>query len=508
MKNILSMEDFLQKQYESIQETLTNSEGNLTELNEGLLTNLFGALLKKDMWSLIKGEEAIKKEFREIDNKLNGFYLTKVKNPNASQNVRQILVDWAGDIYNAKMKAKEESEKNNEDDKDKQISLEDTLSMFSGDSEEKIKKGGVTDETLKSFSKLYKDGLDMKSRIKVKPELEKMLKEVEKVDKKYQKLLDDATGSSSDLKRWANLLKMGMENIIDKLLCGKYDEENKLAKDLEEVQKKDNESMKKKNEEEIKKENEQLKEIDNNRKELFKKCNIQITRTKTAKDFLTNFVKVAGDEKLYESFEIENLKGKTKIKEDAIDFFEKNLGIKLKDKDDKERGCVYAAIFCFNRDVLPDIDNNSKFSSFDKMTGESMHAFTTAFCNILFYAANEANSNGNKISNEMKNFIAHCAMSSNVDLGFGLPFTKDTENLPEPKEGEEDKRVGMLNYFLNKTKEILNKSNEGKPIANGIDTIVKEVVEIAKKLVSENNKKKEQEAKEEQKKEEQENNKE
>ena len=43
MKNILSMEDFLQKQYESIQETLTNSEGNLTELNEGLLTNLFGA---------------------------------------------------------------------------------------------------------------------------------------------------------------------------------------------------------------------------------------------------------------------------------------------------------------------------------------------------------------------------------------------------------------------------------------------------------------------------------
>ena len=163
MKNILSMEDFLQKQYESIQETLTNSERNLTELNEGLLTNLFGALLKKDMWSLIKGEEAIKKEFREIDNKLNGFYLTKVKNPNASQNVRQILVDWAGDIYNAKMKAKEESEKNNEDDKDKQISLEDTLSMFSGDSEEKIKKGGVTDETLKSFSKLYKDGLDMKS---------------------------------------------------------------------------------------------------------------------------------------------------------------------------------------------------------------------------------------------------------------------------------------------------------------------------------------------------------
>ena len=66
----------------------------------------------------------------------------------------------------------------------------------------------------------------------------------------------------------------------------------------------------------------------------------------------------------------------------------------------------------------------------------------------------------------------------------------------------------MLNYFLNKTKEILNKSNEGKPIANGIDTIVKEVVKIAKKLVSENNKKKEQEAKEEQKKEEQENNKE
>ena len=154
MKNILSLEDFLQKQYGSFQESLVNNKENFTKLNEGLLTNLFGALLKKDMWSIVKGENSIKKEFRNIDEKLNGFYLTKIKNPNASQNIRQILVDWASDIYNAKIKAKEESEKKNEDNKDKQITLEDVLFMFSGESEKKIKESGVTDNTLKSFLKL------------------------------------------------------------------------------------------------------------------------------------------------------------------------------------------------------------------------------------------------------------------------------------------------------------------------------------------------------------------
>lgn len=488
MKNIMTLEEFL------------SQDRNISEINEGLLSNLFGAIFRRDMWSAVKGEESIKKEFREIDNKLDGFYLTKIKNPNASQNVRQTLVDWAGDIYNAKVKAKDDLDKMDEFKKEKE-SLESLLAVMSVRAEnEKELEGKISEETKKMLSKLKTALAANKEKSKI---VSKMDEEVKKTDDKYQKELDDLTSSSPDLKRWANILKNRMSGIIDKVLAGKYDEENKLAKDLEKLQKEKDEKMKKKNLDEVKNETENLKEIDKNRKELFKKCDIQITNNKTAKDFLTNFVKVVGDEKLYESFEIQNLKGKTKITESAVDFFEKNLGIKLVDKD-KDRGGVYAAIFCFNRDVLPDIDDKSKFSGFDKMSGESMHALTVAFCNILFYASNRANVNKGDMSDDMKKFIAHCAMSANADIGFGLPFTKATENLPEPKENEEDKRVGMLNYFIGKTRETLEKSNEEKPISNEMDKIIKDVYEIAKEIVKENKLKNEKEAKEEQNKEEQE----
>lgn len=484
MKNIMTLDEFLSK-----------GQG-LSEINEGLLSNLFGAIFGRDMWSSVKGDESIKREFREIDNKLDGFYLTKIKNPNMSQNVRQTLVDWAGDIYNAKVKAKEVMDKDNGDNSEK--SLYASMSLMK-----------MTDDELKEkvSNELAKDIIDLKKTIeeneKIKSKLDSLNGEVKKIDDKYQKELDDITSSSADLKRWANMLKSRMDGIIDKILAGKYDEENKLAKDLEKLQKEKDEKMKKKNLEEVKNENEKLKEIEKNRNELFGKCNIQVTKQKTANGFLKNFVKVVGDERLYESFEIQNLKGKTKISESAVDFFEKNLGIKLVDKDNGRRG-IYTAIFCFNRDVLPDIDDETKFSGFKKMSGESMQALTVAFCNILFYASSKMNGNNGDIPDDMKRLIAHCAMSANADIGFGLPFTKDTENLPEPNDKEEDKRVGMLNYFIGKTKETLEKSNEGKPISNEMDKIIKDVYEIAEKIVKENKLKNEKEAKEEQKKEERE----
>ena len=488
MKNILSREDFLQKQYESVQETLTNSEENLTELNEGLLTNLFGALLKKDMWSLIKGEESIKKEFREIDDKLNGFYLTKVKNPNASQNVRQVLVDWAGDIYDAKVKAKEESEKNNEDDKDKQISLEDTLSMFSGESEEKIKKGGVTDETLKSFSKLYKDGLDMKSRIKVKPELEKMLKEVEKVDKKYQKLLDDATGSSSDLKRWANLLKMGMENIIDKLLCGKYDEENKLAKDLEEVQKKDDESLKKKNEEEQKKENEQLKKINDERNSVLKKCGADVTTEKSGVNFVKKVVDACKTNELFEEKSVFDDKSKVNLDVYKNSGLEKLLGINV----EKDNTSLFDVLFTLNDVVISNLEKDFK-NTINDVSGVSMQAFFVAYCNLLL-ACHTENKN---LDDNLKTCMARCSVYNNTMVGFGLPCPDELENK------NDDEKVSMFAYYVNNTikswKDSSNTNDENQEGGNGgirtkrLEQFCKEIQDKAKKLVEDFEKEQKQE---------------
>ena len=477
MKNILSLEDFLQKQYESFQESLVNNKENFTKLNEGLLTNLFGALLKKDMWSIVKGENSIKKEFRNIDEKLNGFYLTKIKNPNASQNIRQILVDWASDIYNAKIKAKEESEKKNEDNKDKQITLEDVLFMFSGESEKKIKESGVTDNTLKSFLKLYKDGLDIKYRIEKKPELENMIKEIEKIDKKYQKLLDDATGGLSDLKRWANLLKTSMENIIDKLLCKKYDEENKLAKDLEGVQKKDEESLKKKNEEEQKKENEQLKKINDERNSVLKKCGAELTSEKTSTGFVKKVIEACKTNELFEKKSVFDDKTKVNLDVYKNSGLEKLLGINVKD----DNTSLFDTLFTLNDVVISNLENDFK-KTLNDISGASMQAFFVAYCNLILTCHME----NEKLDNNLKTCMARCSVLNNSMIGFGLPCPDELDS----KKDEE--KVSMFVYYLDKTIKSWKKGkNDIK--TKRLEQFRKEIQEKAKKLVGEYEKQQKQE---------------
>jgi hypothetical protein len=499
MKNILSFDDFILK--ESIQ------------LNEGLLQNLFGALFGHDMWSTVKGENIIKDEFKKIDDKLNGFNLTKIKNPNASQDVRQTLVDWADEIYKAKKKLKEETDKDKEGDdkeKDKKEDGNNILPVligsfkFEGDTEEAIKKEIENNEELKKLSEKTKDEIltawkKVQDDKELSKKLDELKSEVEKIDKKYQKTLDDVTGSSADLKRWANILKDRMNDIIDKILCGKYDEDSELAKDLEKIQGEKEKKLKEENEEEIKIVNEKAKVIDKQRKELFSKCNIKPTDKKTAPEFLNNFVKVFDDKKLYESFEMKNLKGKSKISQDHIDFFKDSFGIDI--KDDADRESVFKTMYCINRDVLSDIDDKNVFSNFEKISGESIHAFFVSYCNLLFSASNTGDKG--KLSKEMTDFIAHCAMSSTVEIGFGLPFTKETEN-NIPKEGEEDERVGMLNYYIGKTQKVLEKSNEGQPISNALSKLVGDVVEVAKEIKEKYEKEQEKEADKEKQEEEKE----
>ena len=481
MKNIMTLEEFLMQ------------NDNISEINEGLLTNLFGALLKRDMWSMLDGNEPIKREFREIDDKLNGFYLTKIKNPNVSQDIRQTLVNWAGDIYKAKSDVVKEREKNSEKDGVDTAVYTAMLSTLS-----------LNKKNRKELEKIISDKKMLEKMTKASKEnIDKLERNVEKIDKKYQKELDEFTSSSAGLKKWANILKSRMDDIIDNLLVGEYggDDGDELAKDLEKYQNEKDRKMEKENKEAMRDENKEAKEIDKNRKDLFNRCNVTITTKSTAKDFINEFVKTFDDESLYESFEMKNLKGKEKVSKEHKDFFEKNLGIKI---DDVEKGYerMFGTIFSFNRDVLSDIDK--KFSNFDRISGESIQALTISYCNILFYAYG---GNATKISDEMKDLIAHCAMSSNVEIGFGLPYTKDTENLPEPKEGEDDKRVGMLTYYIEKTNETLNKSNEGKPIAATMDKIVGDVMEMAKEIVKKNNEKKKAEAEHEARKEKQEENK-
>lgn len=453
MNNILTIEEFLQEDYESI--------------NEGLLTNLFGAILRKDMWSLVKGENSIKKEFREIDDKLNGFYLTKVKNPNASQNVRQTLVEWAGEIYKAKVEAKEKFEKENKDGEET-FPLEDILGMFAFSTESELKKGGVTDESIKSFRKLHKD-LDMDTRMDENSSLKKMVEQIKKIDERYQKMLDEYTSSSADLRRWAKLLKSNMEIIIDKLLCDKYDEKNRFAEDLKSVKSKRNKKNEKKNNEEQKTENDELR-------------NIETERTDTLRDLGVDPDSNFSSDYFNESRTIEINESK-KIE---IGNVNKTLGlvVKIDKNDEHQKKIIKNCIHLISVFVVDNIDKN--FTDSKQFTkGLGFQLFCSAALNFLYYCY----SGDDNILKEKKGIaievMARACAYNNVLSGFGLPCPKEDENK------DDSEKRSAFGYFVDEFEKIIKKENDREVLTNFKkikDLILKKAKEVFKKIEDENEK--------------------
>ena len=102
MSKILSRDNFINEVY-------TKRYSN--NVNEGFFEFLKG-LLKKQGWDDVKcSNEMIKSKLEELDNKLNGFTLTKMQYPEKCQNVRQGLVMFAETLYAAKQEEYEQHKK-------------------------------------------------------------------------------------------------------------------------------------------------------------------------------------------------------------------------------------------------------------------------------------------------------------------------------------------------------------------------------------------------------------
>lgn len=488
MKNILSLDEFISRKSEFFERYYMQNE-DVEAINEGLLQNLFGAIFKKDMWSTIQGEDSIKREFREIDNKLNGFYLTKIKNPNASQDVRQTLVDWAGEIYKAKVKLKEEL------DKDENIKLKDSEKMLvitslcpseDEDSEKKSKevKDSVSDETSKKIDKVKKA---KKENDELAEKTKKLEDEVKKINGKYGKELDQVAGSSPDLKRWANILKSRMEDILDKIIAGKYDEENILAKDLEELQKKKDERLKKKNDEEAKAENEKLKKLEEERNSVLKNCGAEVTSEKTGTGFLKKVEEALKTDALFEGKSVFDDKKKANIEVFNKAGLEKLLGINVKvvGKNTTSKQ-LFNTLLTMNTVVLSNIEKDFKKTIGD-VSGVSMQGFLVSYCNLILSCLAKKK----QLQDDMKLCMARCAVYNNTLVGFGLPCPDSLESAKD-----EDKK-SMFAYYINKTLAEWKKDPKKAEQAKQLEALCKEIVDRAKKLVEENNKEEEQELKKE-----------
>lgn len=496
MKNILSFDDFVLE--ESVQ------------LNEGLLQNLFGALLGRDMWSAVQGENLIKDEFKKIDDKLNGFYLTKIKNPNASQDVRQTLVDWADDIYKAKKKLKEETDKNSgdkkEDDK-KEGGLDVSVLLgkfkFKGETEDEVKKEIENNEKFKELSDEIKQRvIDSWKKTQEDKELSKKLEglksEIEKIDKKYQKTLDDVTAGSADLKRWANILKDKMDDILDKILCGKYDEGSELAKDLEKIQNKEDEELKKKNNEEMKKEQEQLKKLNDERNSVLKKCGAEVTSEKKADGFVKKVAQALKTKSLFEEVSVfDDKKSKTNLEVFNNAGLQKLLGINVKKVgNNKVSKSLFTTLSTLNKIVLTNIVKDFK-KTIDNVSGVSMQGFLVSYCNLILSCFDK----NTKLQDDLKLCMARCAVYNNTMVGFGLPCPDSLEN------AKDDDKKSMFAFYVNQTLEEWKKDTKMKEKYEKLGELCKEILKKAEELVEEYKKEQEKELKKEEQQEEQKNNK-
>lgn len=450
MKNILSLNEFLSNVHDE----------DLEKLNEGIFTNLFGALFGKDMWSTVKGDSSIKKEFRDIDERISGFSLVKIKNPNASQNIRQTLVDWASDIYEKKSEIKE---KEDVELKDLLVSLKDKKDEEKTDEEKEAKK--VMDDLKKSL---------------------------DDIEKKYQKKIDEFT-QDPDLKRWTNLLKEHMGDIIDKLLCGKYDEEKKLAKDLEKAQKKKLERLEKKNKELEREQKEQLEKISKERNDVIIKCGAKpFDSNKKASDFLKS---VANEIKIDGLFEDNSVfDGKHRV---VIDKF-KNSKLKelLGIDENVDENKIFETLRYLNDIILSNVEKDFE-KSFGDINAVSMQAAAVSYCNLLLSCIGEET----KLDDSMKLCMARCAVLKNTLVGFGLPYPDEMENK------KEDDRKSLFAFYVNKTIEEWNKNQEMKQSVDKLDSLCKEIITKAKDLIDEYNKEQEQKEKKEEREQEKEDNK-
>lgn len=460
MKNIYDFDDFV------LNETV--------QLNEGLLSNLFGALMKKDMWAITKGDNGVKDKFKEIDDNLKGFGLTKIKNPNASQNIRQTLVTWASEKYSAKQKAKEAGAK-----------LKEVLdAIIYKDKDEKTEEERRTEresnDTLKELDK-----------------------KVENIDKKYQKELDNYT-SDPELKRWANILKDKMDEIIDEILCKEFDKKGKYTKKLEKAKKKMEEELKKIDDDAQKDQKKTLEKLKKDREKVLKSCNADVVSDgETAKKFLDKvknaveankgmdvFLKDDNDvdlipfDSMFEGYKFE-IPEKTSMVTPDIDGKDlgKLLGLKINNNEDNKKAMFYT-LNILNSVIFNTIDTDGYFKkTLDSISGVSLQAALVSYCQLVFKCLLGETKINNK---DLETCMARCAVLNNTMVGFGLPAPDSQEDAKD-----EDKR-SLFIFYVAKTKDVINKlANDApdnkkdflKKCATNIDTICGEIANKAKELV-------------------------
>lgn len=476
MSKILSRDNFINEVY-------TKRYSN--NVNEGFFEFLKG-LLKKQGWDDVKcSNEMIKSKLEELDNKLNGFTLTKMQYPDKCQNVRQGLVMFAETLYAAKQEEYEQHKK-----------LEDILFNVSQKDEvsDKDKKNVENASNVSAF--IQKFSLTDKAYI------EKL--------KNAEKRINDACDGQSKVTKWANILKNDISDVINDALLSwlKKDKADKMSdaqkkelddklKAQEKAEKDRLKEIEKKNKQEKQQEEKSTKELEIERQKVLKDNGVKpITQNTASQVNVTiskNFNKII--ENLNILFEEEK---SSEEKSSTVEIFhfndnlknDKVLGLQPLATDenisDEQKGVIATQLYNVNNTINDIIKKNKNISDKLKdLPGDSLQAFYVGVCKMIVYAVS---GDENYKNDDIIELMARCSMSDQI-IGYNLPLIDENN----PEKGNLYTEVVRLLLNDNDYKSSYNNNSDYKQFKDNIQELVDAIKVSAQKL----KKKQEQENKKE-----------
>lgn len=437
---ILGRDEFISEVYNPMMEKMEYDE--LVAINEGLIRNLFGKWTND--WSKIKGDEGIKKAYKEIDDKLTGFTTMKMFNKKKCDKIRQELVDFAGSWY----EYQENRSKN-------------------GENMEMVTKIEFKDKALQH-------------------ELDNCKENINNIAKGNDKMLN-----------WARVMMNNIKTVINRIVYNECDDEE-TKKKIEEAEKEAEAKMREVNEKLEKEQNKDLKEISKERARFI--SNVQATpinpkmpADKAIKNLCAEFEKIRGalkKEKILESangydmgLDLINEASSTPLPDSVVNVLKSDsmLGFKsifesqFKGKEFKNSGSFRKTFTVlsnfYEKFEDKDIVKRFKDNGTQSQSIQAMCIAINSFVKICMY--------GGKTDVAVKNNIdlmSKVAITSNPICGYGIPL------------GKKDDKV---NYFI----EILKVISDGElgditeTYKKKSEELIKQIVDSAKKISEEYDKK-------------------
>ena len=425
MKHLINRENY-------IKEYLRKNVDNENDINEGLLSTVFGGLkmlLKKD-WANVKCKNpSVLTYLKDIDKSLEGYTMTKMEFSGECTTIRQNVANYFSDILDYKLKQIEKLES----DKD----IDEYLERENKEREEVEKKDPDAEnpENKKSIGTNFVSKLLNIKDDKLKENL-----------KKYKENIKSVCKKSPKLQEYADQLLNSVIVFVNDVLIQELEK-----KEVNEKTKQKLEEIKKKNEEEEKKFDKKLKELSKkankaNEEELKK---LSADREKTLKDIgITPIGAMSGDkaiDTIVKQFsdmlgKFEDLKLNESVlpgnysnilKNDSYIGIQKSLeklnwNISKNSKTTKLEASdkfLIRVILSKINTVFKVLSKNEKM--FKYTPSISVQAMMVALSNAIIYGfiGEQEKKNGKEfnIDDELLTIMTKCAIDSDATIGFSIP---------------------------------------------------------------------------------------